>query len=61
MLLNTPIRTGKTVVLQGNDLDLMTTKLACENGVFIPEPRIKAAIQYAANRKNQLLSYPSLP
>ena len=28
----------------------MTTKLACENGVFIPEQRIKAAIQYAANR-----------
>ena len=43
---------GKTVVLQGNDLDLMTTRLACENGVFIPEPRIKSAIQYAA-QKNQ--------
>ena len=42
--------TGKTVVLQGNDLDLMTTKLSCEHGVFIPEPRIKAAIQYAAGK-----------
>ena len=41
---------GKTVILQGQDLDLMTTKLACENGVFIPEQRIKAAIQYAAGR-----------
>jgi predicted P-loop ATPase len=44
--------TGRTVSLQGNDLDLMTTKLACEFGVFIPEPRIKSAIQYAA-QKNQ--------
>ena len=26
----------------------MTTKLACEHGVFIPEMRIKSAIQYAA-------------
>ena len=43
-------RLGKTRVLQGNDLDLMTTKLACENGVFIPEQRIKAAIQYAAGK-----------
>ena len=42
--------TGKTVVLQGNDLDLMTVKLSCENGVFIPEQRVKAAIQYAAAR-----------
>ena len=42
--------TGKTIILQGNDLDLMTVKLACEHGVFIPEPRIKAAIQYAAGR-----------
>ena len=45
-------RFGKTVALQGNDLDLMTTKLACEHGVFIPEQRIKSAIQYAAG-KNQ--------
>jgi predicted P-loop ATPase len=42
--------TGKTVELEGNDLDLMTTKLACEHGVFIPEQRIKAAIQYAAGK-----------
>lgn len=41
-------QTGKTVSLQGNDLDLMTTKLSCEHGVFIPESRIKSAIQYAA-------------
>ena len=41
---------GKTIALQGNDLDLMTVKLSCENGVFIPEQRVKAAIQYAAAR-----------
>ena len=41
---------GKTVELEGNDLDLMTTKLACEHGVFIPEQRIKSAIQYAAGK-----------
>ena len=41
---------GKTVVMQGNDLDLMTTKLSCEHGVFIPEMRIKQAIQYAAGK-----------
>ena len=41
---------GKTVELEGNDLDLMTTKLACEHGVFIPEMRIKSAIQYAAGK-----------
>jgi len=41
---------GRTVVMQGNDLDLMTTKLACEFGVFIPEQRIKSAIQYAAGK-----------
>ena len=39
---------GKVVQIEGNDLDLMTTRLACENGIFIPEPRIKTAIQYAA-------------
>ena len=44
--------TGKTVALQSNDLDIMTTRLACEHGIFIPEPRIKQAIQYAAI-KNQ--------
>ena len=49
-------RLGKTVVLQGNDLDLMTTKLACENGVFIPEQRIKSAIQYAARKNSTVLS-----
>ena len=39
---------GKTIALQGNDLDIMTTRVACEHGIFIPEPRIKMAIQYAA-------------
>ena len=39
---------GKVVQLEGQDLDLMTTKLSCEYGVFIPEQRIKQAIQYAA-------------
>ena len=43
---------GKTVALQGNDLDLMTTKVACEHGIFIPEPRIKSAIQYAAQKNS---------
>jgi len=41
---------GKTIELEGNDLDLMTTKLACEHGVFIPEQRIKSAIQYSAGK-----------
>jgi len=44
--------TGKTVALEGNDLDLMTTRVACEHGVFIPEPRIKSAIQYAAQKNS---------
>ncbi len=39
---------GHLVQLEGHDLDLMTTKLACEHGTFIPEQRIKSAIQYAA-------------
>ena len=39
---------GTLIALQGDDLDLMTTKIACEHGVFIPEPRIKSAIKYAA-------------
>ena len=30
----------------------MTTKLACEHGVFIPEARIKSAIQYAAGKNS---------
>ena len=28
----------------------MTTKLACEHGVFIPEQRVRSAIQYAAGK-----------
>ena len=43
---------GKTVALQGQDLDLMTVKLSCEHGVFIPEQRVKTAIQYAAIRNS---------
>jgi predicted P-loop ATPase len=43
---------GQVVVLEGNDLELMTTKLACEHGVFIPEARIRSAIQYAAQRNS---------
>ena len=30
----------------------MTTKMACEHGIFIPEPRIKSAIQYAAGKNS---------
>ena len=45
-------RNGKTVVMQGQDLDLMTVKLSCENGIFIPEQRVKAAIQYAAGKNS---------
>ena len=41
---------GRVIQLEGNDLDIMTVKLSCENGVFIPEPRIKSAIQYAAGK-----------
>ena len=41
---------GQTVVLQGQDLDIMTTKLSCENGIFIPEQRMKSAVQYAAGQ-----------
>ena len=44
--------TGRSIALQGNDLDLMTTKLCCEFGVFIPEPRVKSAIQYAAGKNS---------
>ena len=44
--------TGQTIALQGNDLELMTTKLSCENGIFIPEQRVKAAIQYATGRNS---------
>tara|TARA_R100001224_G_scaffold113906_1_gene102128 strand:+ start:8732 stop:10957 length:2226 start_codon:yes stop_codon:yes gene_type:complete len=43
---------GEKCILQGNDLDLMTVKMSCENGIFIPEQRIKAAIQYAAKKNS---------
>ena len=39
---------GRERILQGNDLDLMTNRVACEYDIFIPESRIKTAIQYAA-------------
>ena len=42
-------RDGTVRVLQGNDLDMMTTRVSCENGIYIPELRIKAAIHYAAS------------
>ena len=42
--------TGQEVLMQGNDLDLMTTKFACEYGIFIPETRMRSAIQYAAGK-----------
>ena len=41
---------GHTHELQGHDLEIMTTKLSCEHGVFIPEQRVKQAIQYAASK-----------
>ena len=41
-------KNDKTVELQGNDLDLMTSKLAFEYGIFIPEQRVKVAVEYAA-------------
>jgi predicted P-loop ATPase len=40
-------RTNPTV-LAGDDLDLLTCKLAVERNVFIPEARIKAAVKFAA-------------
>ena len=43
---------GRIIQLEGNDLDIMTTKLSCEHGVFIPEPRVKTAIQYAAGKNS---------
>ena len=43
---------GRVIQLEGNDLDIMTTKLSCEHGVFIPEPRVKTAIQYAAGKNS---------
>ena len=44
--------TGRSIALQGNDLDLMTTKISCENGVYIPEPRMKSAVQWAAQQNS---------
>ena len=43
---------GQKCILQGNDLDLMTVKMSCENGIFIPEQRIKAAVQWAAKQNS---------
>ena len=41
-------RTNPTV-LEGHDLELASTKLAVEHGVYIPETRIKQVIRYAAS------------
>ena len=40
---------GQRCALQGNDIEVMTTKFAVEHGVFIPEARCKTAVLYAAN------------
>ena len=40
---------GQRRALQGNDIEIMTTKFAVEHGVFIPEARCKNAVLYAAN------------
>ena len=40
---------GQRRALQGNDLEIMSTKFAVEHGVFIPEARCKNAVLYAAN------------
>lgn len=40
-------RTSPTV-LNGDDLDILTCKLAVQKNVFIPEARIKAAVRFAA-------------
>ncbi len=40
---------GNSSTLEGNDLDIMTTKLAIEHGTFIPEQRMKVAVQYEAS------------
>ena len=41
---------GRTKVLQGNDLDTMTTKFVVEFSVYIPKDRMTSAVQYAADQ-----------
>jgi len=40
---------NQIVILQGDDLKLMTNKLSCENNIFIPEQRMENAIKYIAS------------
>ncbi len=39
-------------VLAGDDLDILTCKLAVDKNVFIPEGRIKAAVRFAAKENS---------
>ena len=39
-------------VMSGDDLDLMTTRLAVKKNVYIPEARIRAAIRFAAKENS---------
>ena len=41
---------GRTLILQGNDLDTMTTKFVVEFSVYIPRDRMTCAVQYAADQ-----------
>lgn len=41
---------GRTKILQGNDLDTMTTKFVVEFSVYIPKERMTCAVQYAADQ-----------
>lgn len=43
---------GQLKTIEGNDLDLMTTQISCDHGVFIAEQRMKVAIQVVA-RENE--------
>ena len=44
-------RTNPTI-LSGDDLDILTCKLAVSKNVFIPEGRIKAAVRFAAKENS---------
>ena len=52
-------RTGKTEALQGNDIEIMTTKFCYEHGIYIPETRCKNAVLYAAklNKYDPITQY----
>ena len=43
---------GRSLQLEGNDLDMMTTKLLVSTVSSFPEPRVKTAIQYAAGKNS---------